>query len=383
MNKRKTIRDLAREIKVPQTSIYRYIQKGWLRRHTSALKPLLTDKNKKERVDFVERLIDKDGKFEDFFDIIHIDEKWFYMTDQCVNYILAEGEPGPQRKVRSMRYIDKVMCLTAIARPRDGWDGKVGCFFFLKKKKAERNSKNRPKGSLELKNVSVSKTTYQRLMIDHVLPAIRRKCPPAMTDKTIIIQQDNAPPHSQFNMDECEELAAKAQELGLHLKIVNQPPNSPDFNVNDLGFFRAIMALQYQEKPKSKKELRAAVKQAFDNYNPDKLGRVWVTWQSCMREAWWLQGDNSYRIPHMKKDLMEAAGIRMEDLRLSLVSKDEEVEEDDEASWYENIDDVASWSDTVEVEGVMDNVESEEDEDSEKDKEEGVIYEDDDSEGVE
>jgi hypothetical protein len=43
-----------------------------------------------------------------------------------------------------------------------------------------------------------------------------------------------------------------------------QPANSPDFNVLDLGFFRAIQAIQYKENAKTLKELIPAVHQVKD-----------------------------------------------------------------------------------------------------------------------
>lgn len=38
-----------------------------------------------------------------------------------------------------------------------------------------------------------------------------------------------------------------------------QPPYSPDFNVLDLGYFRAIQTLQHKEAPKTVDELVRAV----------------------------------------------------------------------------------------------------------------------------
>ena len=59
-------------------------------------------------------------------------------------------------------------------------------------------------------------------------------------DNDIIIQEDNAKPH-HARIRAAVENAAKYDEWNVAVKP--QPPNSPDFNVNDLGFFNSIQNL--------------------------------------------------------------------------------------------------------------------------------------------
>jgi hypothetical protein len=76
----------------------------------------------------------------------------------------------------------------------------------------------------------------------------------------IYIQQDNAPSH--LKLDDplfCE--AAKRD--GFDIRLICQPPNSPDFNVLDLGFFRAIQTIQYKKNAKTIQELLPAVQQVL------------------------------------------------------------------------------------------------------------------------
>ena len=95
-------------------------------------------------------------------------------------------------------------------------------------------------------------------MVNNVLPAIRAKWPREDVNKTIFIQQDNAPSHLPVNdLVFCE--AAKQQ--GFDIRLICQPPNSPDFNILDLGFFRAIQAIQYKKDAKTIKDLAPAVQQ--------------------------------------------------------------------------------------------------------------------------
>ncbi|KAG2913298.1 hypothetical protein PC129_g8854 [Phytophthora cactorum] len=74
------------------------------------------------------------------------------------------------------------MFRAAVARPRDDsngqvvFDGKIGIWDFTKQKVALRNSVNRPKGTLETKNLStVDRAVYKQYLLEHVIPAIKRK----------------------------------------------------------------------------------------------------------------------------------------------------------------------------------------------------------------
>jgi hypothetical protein len=48
---------------------------------------------------------------------------------------------------------------------------------------------------------------------------------------------------------------------GFDIRLICQPPNSPDFNILDLGFFRAIQAIQYKKNAKTMQDLIPAVQQ--------------------------------------------------------------------------------------------------------------------------
>ena len=92
-------------------------------------------------------------------------------------------------------------------------------------------------------------------MINNVLPAIRAKWPREDVNKPIFIQQDNAPSH--LKVDDPIFCEAAKQE-GFDIRLICQPPNSPDFNILDLGFFRAI---QYKKDAKTIENLVPAVQQ--------------------------------------------------------------------------------------------------------------------------
>lgn len=75
-------------------------------------------------------MIDKDSlphepKFIDMYNIIHIDEKWFYLTKKSETYYLVSDEDVPHRTCKSKNFITNVMFLAAIAHPRFDSDGNI------------------------------------------------------------------------------------------------------------------------------------------------------------------------------------------------------------------------------------------------------------------
>ena len=100
---------------------------------------------------------------------------------------------------------------------------------------------------------------------------------------------------------------AVAGMLNLNISIYTQPAQSPDLNVDDLGFFRAIQAFM-DRCPTNEFELIEAVLEAYANYNYVLINRVFLTLQTCMNRIIEENGGNNYKIPHMGKAAMERAG---------------------------------------------------------------------------
>ena len=83
-------------------------------------------------------------------------------------------------------------------------------------------------------------------MINFLLPAIKARWPAAERGMPIFIQQDNAKTH--IPVDDPEFVAA-AQADGWDIRLRCQPPNSPDLNILDLGFFAALQSLFHKLSP--------------------------------------------------------------------------------------------------------------------------------------
>ncbi|KAH0678103.1 hypothetical protein KY284_019188 [Solanum tuberosum] len=274
--RRTNIRSLAFAMNMAKSTVFRRIKDGTIRTHTNSIKPQLTEQNKKS-------------------------ERYYLLPE--------EHEPDPYRSCKSKNFIPKVMFMAAVARPRfdengiELFSGKIGIFPFVVKEPAKRNSKNRTVGTLETKPIlSVTKDITRTCLIEKILPAIRSKWPASDSNILIFIQQDNARPHIGVNDLEFVEAAKKD---GFDIRLCFQPPNSPDLNVLDLGFFRAIQSLQYQKAPSNVDELVKAVERSFDEMKVEQLNHVFLTLQSCMIEVMKDNGGNNYKVPHLNKNTLE------------------------------------------------------------------------------
>ena len=83
MHRRKTYRSTAKSMGVTMSTVQQMLlHRDVCRVHTSSLKPTLTEENKMSRMELALSFVDKNNtsKFENMKDLIHIDEKWFYLT---------------------------------------------------------------------------------------------------------------------------------------------------------------------------------------------------------------------------------------------------------------------------------------------------------------
>lgn len=122
-----------------------------------------------------------------------------------------------------------------------------------------------------------------------------------------------------------EEFREAVRATGLDIRIRRQPPNSPDLNVLDLGYFKSIQSLQYTEAPTNLDQLVNAVRASFDAVSSDTLNKVFLTHQECMIAIMQANGGNDYPLPHMHKDHLNRVGelpLALEcDLELVLETK--------------------------------------------------------------
>ena len=137
--KRTSLRSLSMGLGIATSTLHKRVKEGILRRHFNAIKPGLSDENMRARLKFCLSMLEKDSlahepKFVDMYNIVHIDEKWFYMTKKTEKYYVVPEEEVPHRTCQSKNHITKVMFLAAMARPRfdyegnETFSGKIGYF---------------------------------------------------------------------------------------------------------------------------------------------------------------------------------------------------------------------------------------------------------------
>lgn len=141
-------------------------------------------------------------------------------------------------------------------------------------------------------------------MPQQVIPAIKQKWPESAS-KNIFIQQDNAKPHI---IDSDPDFRAAASADGFNIKLIQQPPNSPDTNINDLGFFNAIQSLQHRRVCRTIDDLVKAVQDAFHDLPAMTLNKVFLTLQCTLTEIMKHKGHNNFKTPHMGKDRLIREG---------------------------------------------------------------------------
>ncbi|XP_074315845.1 uncharacterized protein LOC141652100 [Silene latifolia] len=268
VSKRTTLKRLGKTIGHSPSTCHRWVKEGIIKTHTNAIKPALTQDNKHLRLHFVmgklvfDRLL-RCIKFFDMGTIVHIDEKWFYMTKPTSRYYIGSTEPGPYRCCKSKRYITKVMFMCVISRPTYKeneaveFDGKLGIWPFIFQEPAKRNSKNRVADFLEA-----------------------------------------------------------ATSDGFNIKLTQEPANSPDLNILDLGFFGSIQSLQDEHLARSVEELVKSVQDAFEDETVEILDNVWLSLQACMIDIMKLKGHNNYPLPHLAKATQRRAGTLLRNLEV-------------------------------------------------------------------
>ena len=308
----KTYHSTAKAMGVTLSTVQRMLlHRDVCRVHTSSLKPTLMEENKMLRMELVLSFIDENNtsKFENMEDLIHIDEKWFYLTKDGQRFIIATDEEEPYRHVQHKSFLMKIMFLCAVARPRydmnkNAWfDGKIGIWPIGKWELVKRSSKKHAKGTPVWKNQCITRDVYREYLIQKFLLAVKERWP--MHNGRIRLQQDGAKSHI---LEDDMEFKEVVDEIGLNLTMFTQLPNSPDTNILDLGFFRAIQSFN-DDCPANEEELIKSVEKVYGEYPFRKLNHVWLTLQSCLNMIIENDGGNDYKIPHMGKESMERMGL--------------------------------------------------------------------------
>ena len=99
-------------------------------------------------------------------EVIHVDEKWFYIQPIDVKCYLLPHEKMEERSCKHESHIQKVMFGAAVAplhwnvHVRQWWDGKIYMHPFTKVEAAQCNSRNRARGTIIRTMINVIRDIY-------------------------------------------------------------------------------------------------------------------------------------------------------------------------------------------------------------------------------
>lgn len=242
-------------------------------------------------------------RWKDQLGTIHIDESWFYLNRVTNQILVFDGIVIPNAPtVQHKSHIPKVMFIVAMARPfrkEDGtwFDGKlVGCWEIVTRAPAQRNSVNRPAGTMITKPQNLNADIYYDYFTREGGIKINM---PWLRGRTVKIQQDGAKPHTGHgNVNRIEQFANVG---GWQFRVVTQPVQSPDLNILDLGLFHSLKCRVAHIKRVAHNidELIEKVHKAYADYDHKTLDHIWAhliaCWNRILRET----GGNQYKPPHI------------------------------------------------------------------------------------
>jgi hypothetical protein len=143
---------------------------------------------------------------------------------------------------------------------------------------AQRQSDNHEHGDIVTRPIICNRDKYCELMIEKVLPVIKEKWP--HNERDILIQQDGAPAH--IFADDIE-FGLQARAGNWNIRIKTQPAKSPDTNVLDLSFFRALQSRQWKSPSTNDIDgLIHQVLQSFRIFEPRKIDFGFPTLQTVL-----------------------------------------------------------------------------------------------------
>ena len=128
------------------------------------------------------------------------------------------------------------------------------------------------------------------------------------------IQQDGARPHTSGKFFQLwDNLLISLEMEGVlpsvnKIKLLTQPANLPDMNLNDNGLFNALQATYKRYAPRNAREMIDAVMDVWKKYPPKKINHMWLTLQTNFDDIIQHGGDNNYKIRHLNKNKLERMG---------------------------------------------------------------------------
>ena len=153
------------------------------------------------------------------------------------------------------------MFLVVLAQPRDdrNFNGLIGIYPFMTPHTLLSGPR---KGQVEWRSQNVDGKAYINIMLNHVLPDIKRKMQ-RMQGQLLFIQQDGAKALKN------EDLWAVLKSHNWKMQLVTQPPRSPFLNICDLSFNWSLQckAESIKYHCDSLEDMKNLVESEFNSYD--------------------------------------------------------------------------------------------------------------------
>lgn len=245
--------------KVSISAVQRHIKGAGWKSGTASTVPVLTAENCQTRLDFCREMLRRAPGRDSRIVVLHGDEKLFTATG------LARQRAPPDVNLhqpgRTNMYKNKIMVFSVVGKPIGEYefDGRLQLSIIGRLHAASVTSKNHKKGDVYVKvdnDTTVDSNYFFNLITNETAPLVRRKFAAA---ELVILQLDNAPGHVGKNNIADIERAVNADGEEPPIRIVFQPANSPDLNLNDLGIFFSMQKKYRILRTRAK--LKAAARQ--------------------------------------------------------------------------------------------------------------------------
>lgn len=210
-------RDL--KLKVTSTTIRRFLATNGIKHYTPVKKVILSDANKRQRLEFAKEYIKKDNSF--WENVIFSDETSFTTEKGHCKHVYRKTNTRFSNKNISQSDRSGRKCCSMW-----GWISAYG------------------PGELTLIEGSLNGKQYVEIMEDIMVPTVRAMVFPK--PQKILFMQDNCPAHK------CK-YAMKWFENQKDITLINWPPKSPDLNPIETVW--ALMKKKDISKSKNKKEI--------------------------------------------------------------------------------------------------------------------------------
>ena len=278
---------------------------------------------------------------------IHEDEGYAYAVRWCRKLKtikpgmldeLPQGFVPPKQPIKSRKHTPKIMVTAVLSRPEKKagvgfYGGKVALLRCSVEVVAKNASKNHKRGEIYQRDTSMNSKMFKDQLTTKIFPKIKsdislkRKAerfanqlrssnetsnfPENCKWADLFLQCDNAPPHckkSKRLFPMIKKAGGRNILRGVYygpkVRVTFQPPDSPDLNVLDLGFFNSLWTKTHKilamlDRIPSLDNVWEAVNVAWNDITPVDIEVLFRTLHLRMKQVIECEGRNDMSIPHV------------------------------------------------------------------------------------